>query len=42
MEIRQIKLQENSLLSRLVLQLRDRFVRLLSATCCEVNRRIVR
>jgi hypothetical protein len=42
MKIREIKLQENSLLSRLVLQLFDRFVCLLGAARREVNRRVVR
>jgi hypothetical protein len=40
MNVREIKLQENGLFSRLVLELGDRLVRLLGAARCEVNLRI--
>ena len=41
MNVREIKLQENGLFSRLVLELGDRLVRFLGAACCEVNLRVV-
>jgi hypothetical protein len=42
MKIREIKLQENGLFARLVLQLFDGLICLLGAARCEVNRRVVR
>ena len=41
MKVREIKLQENGLFARLILQLRDRLVRLLGAASCEVNFRVM-
>ena len=40
--IREIKLEENGLLARLLLKLGDRFVRFLGAARREVNPRVVR
>lgn len=42
MKIRQIQLQENSLFTRLALQLSDRLVCFLGTPRREVNRRVVR
>ena len=42
MKVREIELQENGLFTSLVLQLGDRFVRLLRAARCEVNFRVMR
>ena len=42
MKVREIELQENGLFSCLVLQLGDRFVRLLGAARREVNFRVMR
>ena len=41
-KVREIKLQENGLFARLVLQLRDRLVRLLGTARREVNFRVMR
>ena len=41
MNVREMKLKENGLFSRLVLELGDRLVRFLGAARCEVNLRVV-
>ena len=41
MKVREIKLQENGLFSRLVHKLGDGLIRFLSAARCEVNFRVV-